>query len=84
MPTSKVLEFLRCPEDHSELTPANDELVRQINSDIQAGRIRNRGGRTLNEPLDGGLVRARGDLLYPIIRKIPVLIRDEAIAIDTN
>jgi uncharacterized protein YbaR (Trm112 family) len=63
------------------LTPAADELVRQINSDIQFGRIRNRGGRTLDEPLDGGLVRAGGDLLYPIIRRIPLLIRDEAIEV---
>jgi uncharacterized protein YbaR (Trm112 family) len=81
MPPTKVLDFLRCPEDHSELAPASDELVRQINADIQARRTRNRAGRTLEEPIDGGLVRARGDFLYPITRGVPVLLRDEAIAI---
>ena len=32
--------------------------------------------------IDGGLMRARGDLLYPIIDGIPMLLRDEAIEID--
>ena len=79
---SKVLEFLRCPENRSELTPASDELVREINAAMRSRQLVNRAGRTLDEPLDAGLVRARGDLLYPVIRQIPILLRDEAIPLN--
>lgn len=79
---TESLGFLCCPEDHSKLSPASDELVRQVNSGIEARRICNRLGRTLEESIDGGLVRSRGDLLYPIIRGIPLLVRDEAIIVD--
>jgi uncharacterized protein YbaR (Trm112 family) len=42
----------------------------------------NRGGQRLHEKIDTGLVRARGDLMYPIVHGIPLLLRDEAISIE--
>ena len=33
------------------------------------------------ETIDGGLVRAAGDVLYPIVDQIPVLLVDESIAL---
>jgi uncharacterized protein YbaR (Trm112 family) len=81
MPKSNLPEFLRCPEDHSELTPAGEELVRQVNAAIRAGRLSNRGGRAIGETIDAGLIRAAGDLLYPIVHGIPLLLCDEAIPI---
>jgi uncharacterized protein YbaR (Trm112 family) len=77
----KSLHYLRCPEDHSELTLAAEELLREINAAIRASRVINAAGRFLHEPLDGGLIRVRGDLLYPIIHGIPLLLRDEAISL---
>ena len=82
MTNAKLLELLCCPEDHSQLHSADGTLVQQINAAITARRLRNRGGRTLDEPIDDGLIRARGDLLYPIVRGIPLLLRDEAIAVN--
>ena len=82
MPKSNLPEFLRCPEDHSELTPASEELIRQVNVAIRAGRLSNRGGRAIDETIDAGLIRAAGDLLYPIVHGIPLLLRDEAIPIE--
>jgi uncharacterized protein YbaR (Trm112 family) len=32
--------------------------------------------------LDGGLLKASGDVIYPIVDGIPVLVRDEAIPLD--
>ena len=79
---NELTQILRCPEDRSVLSLADPELVTRLNSAIRAGRLRNRRGQTVEAPLDGGLVRAAGDLLYPIVDEIPVLLQDEAIPLD--
>src|SRR5207248_2252251 len=76
-----VLAILCCPEDHSALSPASELLVAEINDAIRRGQVRNRAGRLLDHTLDGGLAKASGDLMYPIIDGIPVLVREEAIPI---
>jgi len=83
MQKTKLREFLRCPEDRSELTLAGEGLVRRVNAAIRAGRLSNRGGRAIDETIDAGLIRAAGDMLYPIVHGIPLLLRDEAIPIDS-
>ena len=75
----EVLATLCCPDDRSALTLASDPLIAEINTVIRGGRLRNRAGRILEQPLDGGLTNATGDMMYPIIDGIPVLVRDEAI-----
>jgi uncharacterized protein YbaR (Trm112 family) len=80
----KQLAYLRCPEDHSELTFASDDVVRKINAAIRGGRTTNLGGRTLRESIDAGLIRARRDVMYPIVHGIPLLLRDEAISLDRS
>ena len=81
MLSEKLLEMLRCPEDKSELAPADAALVARINARIAAGRMVNRGGRTLERPIDAGLVRAGGDVLYPVVDGIPRLLMDEGILV---
>jgi uncharacterized protein len=78
----ELLDILRCPENQATLTPADEALVAEVNDRIRAGRLSNKAGREVNQPIDGGLVRADGDLLYPIVDQIPVLLRDEAIPLD--
>jgi uncharacterized protein YbaR (Trm112 family) len=75
----EILATLCCPEDHSSLAVASDALIREINTAIRGGRLRNRGGQVVEHTLDGGLTRAKGDMLYPILHGIPVLVSDEAI-----
>jgi uncharacterized protein YbaR (Trm112 family) len=75
----EILATLCCPEDRSTLALASDALIREINTVIRSGRLRNRGGQVVEHVLDGGLTRAKGDLLYPILNGIPVLVKDEAI-----
>jgi uncharacterized protein YbaR (Trm112 family) len=75
----EVLATLCCPDDRSALTLVSDPLIAEINTAIRGGRVRNRAGRILEQPLDGGLTNAIGDVVYPIIDGIPVLVRDEAI-----
>jgi uncharacterized protein YbaR (Trm112 family) len=74
-----LLAILRCPEDHSPLSPAEPGLVAELNAAIQAGRLRNRAGQRVGRLLEGGLIREAGDLLYPIVDQIPVMLHDEAI-----
>jgi len=75
----EFLEILVCPETHAPLHSADDELLARLNEAVRAGKVTNRGGRPVDEPLGGGLVRDDGTLLYPIVDDIPVLLVDEAI-----
>jgi uncharacterized protein YbaR (Trm112 family) len=77
----QLLELLRCPQDHSELHFANGELIGRLNRLIPAGKVVNVGGQVVRQTMDGGLVRSAGDLLYPIVSGIPVMLVDEAIDI---
>jgi uncharacterized protein YbaR (Trm112 family) len=78
----ELLNILRCPEDRSALAPADDGLVLQVNAAIRAGTLQNKAGRRVEQTIDGGFVRAAGDVLYPIVDQIPVLLQDEAIRLD--
>jgi uncharacterized protein YbaR (Trm112 family) len=77
-----LLAILRCPEDHSSLSPAEPALVTQLNVAIHDGRLYNRAGQRVSRLLEGGLIREAGDLLYPIVDQIPVMLHDEAIPLD--
>ncbi len=75
----EVLEILRCPEDRTTLTMASAEMIDEINAAIRGERLFNRAGKRVEHIIDGGLMRAGGDVLYPIVDQIPVLLRDESI-----
>ena len=68
-----LLEILRCPDDRSRLALADDALVERLNEAIAAGKVRNKGGEPVREPVDAGLVREDGAILYPVREDIPVL-----------
>ncbi|HMP08491.1 MAG TPA: Trm112 family protein [Lacipirellulaceae bacterium] len=78
----RLLETLRCPKDHSPLRLAESEVLDQVNAAIRAGQIRNQAGLIVHRQIGGGLVRAGGDLLYPIVDHIPVMLYDEAIPLN--
>ena len=61
---------------------ASNELMARINRAIAAGRLTNKAGRTVEKPLDGGLVRADKAVLYPIVDEIPMMLVDEGIPLD--
>lgn len=77
--SGRTLALLRCPHDRSELSEADAALVSRINAAIAGHRLKDQSGKLVERSIGGGLIRAAGDLLYPIIDDIPVMLYDEAI-----
>lgn len=78
----EFLNMLVCPEQRTPLRQAEAEMVQRVNEAIAAGRVTNHGGVLVERKLDGGLLREDGQVLYPILDGIPVLLRDESIHLD--
>lgn len=79
MPAAELLDILVCPETKQPLRLADEALLSRLNSAISAGTLENRAGATVRAPLDAGLLREDGEILYPIRDDIPILLLDEAI-----
>ncbi len=82
MISPELLAILRCPETSQPLQEAPRDVLDRVNEAIDARRARNRGGDTLEERLDEGLVREDGKLLYPVREEIPIMLMDEAISLE--
>ena len=78
---AQLLSLLVCPETRAPLTLADESLITALNQKIGAQQCQNRAGKRVERPLDGGLVRADGQWLYPIWDDIPDLLIDDAIAL---
>jgi uncharacterized protein YbaR (Trm112 family) len=78
----RLLKILVCPENRTPLEMADGDLLDRVNRAIVAGTVKNRLGRKVEKPLQAGLVREDGKLLYPVIDEIPVLLVDEAILLE--
>ncbi len=79
---AELLKIMCCPETHQPVALADPSLIDSLNQKISGGSLRNRAGRTVQEKLDGGLVRADRKLLYPVRQDIPIMLIEEAIPID--
>ena len=77
-----LLDLLVCPETREKLSLADPALVAKLNQAAAAGRLKNKRGVVVKGPLDGGLVRPDGKVLYPIQDDLPNLLVDDAIALD--
>jgi uncharacterized protein YbaR (Trm112 family) len=75
----QLLKTLLCPENRAPLHPADEVLLGRLNVAIAAGTVKNRAGRTIQDQLQGGLIREDHSVLYPIIDDIPMLLVDEGI-----
>lgn len=84
MIAEELLALLRCPETHQTLTIAPAELVAKLEAERLAGRLRDRSGNMVADPIEGGLLRADGALFFPIRDGIPVLLAPEALPISQS
>ena len=76
-----LLQILACPETHQPLEEAGAPLIQRINDKIRASAARNKSGAAVKDPLEAGLVRQDGQIVYPIRDGIPVLLIDEGIPV---
>jgi uncharacterized protein len=76
-----LLQILACPETHQPLAEAGPELLSRVNDKVRAGALKNKGGQLVSVPLEAGLVRQDGKVVYPIRDGIPVLLIDEGLAL---
>jgi uncharacterized protein YbaR (Trm112 family) len=84
MLSSEFIRILRCPETFQRLALAEVDVIARLNEHIGAGRVRNRAAQTVTKPLEGGLTREDGRVLYPIIDETPILLVDEGIEMDSE
>lgn len=82
--SDELLAILICPETRSPLRRADAAVVARINMAITAGKLQNRGGDKVEQPIEGGLVGNHGKVLYPIVDGIPKLLSDEAILLEQD
>ncbi len=82
MVDAQLLEILCCPETKQDLALASPALIGELNRRAAAGTLKNRGGEAVKEKMEAGLIRADGKFLYPIREDIPIMLIDEAIAVE--
>jgi len=75
----ELLEILVCPETRQPLALADAPLLERLNKEIEAKRLRNRGGDPVSQQIREGLVREDGRVLYVVDDGIPVMLVDESI-----
>jgi uncharacterized protein YbaR (Trm112 family) len=80
----RLLAVLVCPETHMALRAADPALVGRLNRLAAEGRLKNRRGDLLANPVEAGLLREDGKLFFPIVDGIPVMLLDEAIPVDSG
>lgn len=78
----ELLDLLQCPETKSPLRLADESLVARVNEAIAAGTLKNRVGESVEKALSGGLLSEGGNVLYPIVDDLPIMLVDEAIPLD--
>ena len=77
-----LLEILACPETKEPVALAEESLVARVNAGIEAGVVTSRDGQKVDRPVEAGLLRQDGKVLYPVRGGIPIMLIDEAILVD--
>ncbi len=75
----RLLAILHCPVTHKGLALAKPATLLSVNAAIEAGRLSNRDGQALVEPLTEALLTDDGKVLYPVADGIPVLLEGESV-----
>jgi uncharacterized protein YbaR (Trm112 family) len=77
----ELLDILVCPETKQAVAPAPPALLQRLNTEIRAGKLRNRGGDAVTREIQEALVREDGRALYVVDDGIPVMLIEESIVL---
>jgi len=77
-----LLAILCCPETKLDVSLADEVLITKLNDAVSRGVLKNRAQKPVTELLDGGLIRADRNILYPIREDIPVMLIEEGIPLN--
>jgi uncharacterized protein YbaR (Trm112 family) len=75
----EFLDLLACPDTKQPVAEASADLVQKLNKAIAEHKLKNVQGNTIEEKLDGGLVREDKAILYPVREDIPIMLVEEGI-----
>jgi len=75
----QLLDILCCPETRQPVARAEASILQPLNAEIEAGRLRNRGGDKVEKPIEEGLLREDGRVLYIVDDSIPIMLIGESI-----
>ncbi len=75
----QLLDILCCPETRQPVARAEASVLQPLNAEIEAGRLRNRGGDKVENRIEEGLLREDGRVLYIVDDSIPIMLIGESI-----
>ena len=75
----QLLDILCCPETRQPVARAEAAILAPLNAEIEAGRLRNRGGAKVETVIEEGLLREDGRVLYIVDDSIPIMLIGESI-----
>ncbi len=78
----RLLTILRCPISHKGLDLAKRSTLARVNKAIDEGRLSNRDGTVLTDPLTEALLTDDSKMLYPVADGMPVMLEGESISMD--
>jgi len=79
-----LLAILCCPETKQDIRLLEPNLVEKLNHRIAKGELKTKGGQSVTEKIDGGLLRNDETVVYPIRDQIPVMLIEEGILIEKS
>ncbi len=77
-------DLLACPLTHQPLRAAPPALLADVNAAIAQLALRDATGSLVRAPLDAGLLRADGAVLYPVRGGVAVLFAGAGIAVSAS
>lgn len=79
-----LLAILCCPETKQEIRLLEKDFVEKLNQRIEKGELKTKGGQSVAEKIDGGLLRNDGTVVYPIRDQIPIMLIEEGILVEKS
>lgn len=81
MNLEELLKIIVCPQTKQPLRLAEFSELKSINDQINLGQVIYLNGKLANRILEGLLITLDNDWGYPILEGIPILLKENAIAL---